>query len=1442
MPDQIGNINVPSVSPSGTFPLDVPFGFSTVVEPKIVTHQFGAGNTKREQRFYLGDGARRFQIDGEFTLAELESLRDFYELRKGSYQPFTFNLPLESGGTSAVTVRFDSEPIAWQKASSGTWFQISLTLVEVNTVSGVGPTYSVTRTSTRFPSSTLADSLLEQAQTVIPLVHIVPTKAGYPNNIFLSDRRCTVGGQLYLPRLVRWEGIQQTAVGLPGASAAGGQSDDVTLVFGNADRVMRQLADDVQLDHADLQFSLFFTATGEKLDLWAGEIVPGGWQSNVGPEFVIKASDRLSSPFMVFPDRVFSRTCSALFDDGVECPFSSEGALDTTHFPSADAGSCDRGYETPNGCLAHTMQKRYRGVAIVPQAVRFKDNSTGFAGFNRNQITSVSLVSDSIFGLAIPQIYTDIPMPVQALIAAGRDEGDFYEALGILGEGPLGQIASAKLDGQYSHTYPASKGRLIPGKDPADLNEPMSLDYNGNQTAGLGWRYVYLGNSTYLANFSAGIAFVVVRRTDQKGLQLTRLDEHSMEAVVAQGLAGWVWTAPGSRSSAVLTNPVWVAINAYLRSLGLKNADASTQEATFDVDAAVAAAAICDLRVDRLVDDTEGAPGGVILSASVNSGTGYSTGDQIAVSGGDNNALLTVISVDGSGTPTALEIDNPGTGYAAGTTSGSGGAGSGLSLTLTVSEADDGKETQFKFIGRIDQVRATRDWLNDILQNCLGFYTFFFGKLYIGIRENSSAIAAFTDGSMLWRSLSVEGHAPQFNRLRATFADPLQDPATQENQFLPNTATFQDDDYAQELGKGLRPIYRDADINLVGTANISQAARIVNTRGREEVGGVNATERKAARRVSFRTTIMAADCFPGAIISITDAEIPGGSGEFRIESWKLNSDYSVEITARSTTDAMYNLVMGPKPADVLPGPVPPELFPQAVQPRWFPDEIAPNSADAVYDENDLIFDLGQLYEVQGDGGIHAALQVIGKLPVNRFVEDMLPPVIKSQSQASTGGSLDGEESYWACVAFRASSGEFSPPSNIRHFRFHGSANTCQFTLSDIVWPPTAGVGGYVLFVGRADRLMCAQLEETPSALPDSITFSGPLKRATYGPPSTKYRKVRAKAKLVEHGGVLGLPIDALLGNNQIKCYRAIDVAGIDDWAGRKVLAIGRQQGFCPFEAYACTAFDPATGIFTLDRATTGLVVGDVIVVCMQGYDNSSDPRVFADDGLSNAANYDKASLTPTPHSGLKPDFEVGLFARIIAGTGRDQPPAKIIANTPTSYLFDSDLVMGIDSILIIEAAPWQYAAESSPVSNGDKDKDVTIEIQTTNFLQKTMLVGGFIVNDLDQESLDNEAPVRMIYVFGAGLRVIFISADTELGAYDQQVNVDSSAGPVLVLLPRAALMIGRRIVIFKISDDDNLVTIATQTVNGVQETIDGETQWTLSSKFDEPLEIVGNLA
>jgi hypothetical protein len=56
------------------------------------------------------------------------------------------------------------------------------------------------------------------------------------------------------------------------------------------------------------------------------------------------------------------------------------------------------------------------------------------------------------------------------------------------------------------------------------------------------------------------------------------------------------------------------------------------------------------------------------------------------------------------------------------------------------------------------------------------------------------------------------------------------------------------------------------------------------------------------------------------VCSMTHEDMPGGTGEFRITSWRLNSDYSIDVQGVTTTDSMYNLVNGPKPADVTPFP------------------------------------------------------------------------------------------------------------------------------------------------------------------------------------------------------------------------------------------------------------------------------------------------------------------------------------------------------------------------------------------------------------------------------------------------------------------------------------------------------------------------------------------
>ena len=369
MPDQIGNITVPDIAASGTFPIIPEYPYGRANHPDVAIHQFGTGNAKIEQRFLLGTGARRFTVRRTWMNdTQRISLRNFWESKYGPLGAFTYNAPNDDGnGTTATTCRFANEPLSWQMVAD--WVcSVGVTLVEIP--SG-NPTYTLNSTVTRFPSGGLQTALLSQVQQVIPLIKIQPLQAGYPA-IYLSDRRCTVGGQLYQARLIDFDGISQ---------GMGNESDDAAFTFGNADRVMRDLANDVDLYRAAIAFSLFHVGQGVKLDLWKGDIV--NWSLDAGPEFKITASDGLYELNLPYPTRKISRTCWKAFNSQA-CPYAGHGALDLVHFPTADASKCDKNYDTPNGCLAHGMKKYYGAILAEPQGVRIKDNSTGVWGFGRS--------------------------------------------------------------------------------------------------------------------------------------------------------------------------------------------------------------------------------------------------------------------------------------------------------------------------------------------------------------------------------------------------------------------------------------------------------------------------------------------------------------------------------------------------------------------------------------------------------------------------------------------------------------------------------------------------------------------------------------------------------------------------------------------------------------------------------------------------------------------------------------------------------------------------------------------------------------------------------------------------------------------------------------------------------------------------------------------------
>lgn len=567
MPDFLGAISVPENPASGSWPLPVEYGTVRVLAPKVLVHTFGASNEKVEQRYYVGAALRSFRLAyPRLTVQQLETLKAFWAARKGGVQPFSFTYPLEAGGTETLTVRFAGDSLGWSHGVA-TSVSLQVELIEVPTVA---PAYAIDRTLDRFPDAGLSTDLLRQDQEIIPLVWIRPKLSSgetYPDNIFLSDRRCTVGGQLYQARILDWSGISQ---------AIGGENDRAQFVLGNADGVLEDLASDIDLQDATIRFSLYHVASEAKLDLWQGEI--GEFDvSEDGAKFTITGSDTAGALNEFCPQRVVERQCGKNFNDGTNCPFATAGTGSFT--------TCEKSWED---CDARGMTNYFGGVVVMPQGVNQVDKS-GLGKLSRRSYTSTSQVNDSAYGQVLKHIYTDAPLPVDCVLASGREEGDFYAALGIVGEGPLSAYdadgAQHRLDGQPPHgPLPLGLRRSL-GQDPAANNAP---DPNSDKFS--------LGQGTpqtYDVFKAAGVAFLDIRRTDAKGQQLSKIADHSMVASVSGGLGGWHWPSVGTRAWAQpLTNPIWIGVNEWLRTKQVFAGSQAQQEATFDVQEAIEAAAI----------------------------------------------------------------------------------------------------------------------------------------------------------------------------------------------------------------------------------------------------------------------------------------------------------------------------------------------------------------------------------------------------------------------------------------------------------------------------------------------------------------------------------------------------------------------------------------------------------------------------------------------------------------------------------------------------------------------------------------------------------------------------------------------------------------------------------------------------------------------------------
>lgn len=1320
--DFLGPILVPEPPLISPFPLHTDFGGGADLAPAVSIHSFDQPGLKTEQRFVLGNGVRRFRFQKDhLSCSEYDNLKAHWIQAQGTYAQFPYT-HYNPTGPITVTVRYENPVLDFNHLVGLLTGDPGITLLEVPTTF---PTYTSLRTLTRFPDSAFDTALSAQEQHIIPLIAI-QDRAGATTPMYLSDRRLTLDGKLYLPRLASWGGIAQSL---------GEASDSAQFIFGNADGVFTQLVNQISLYRALVQFALYHVESRVLVKLWAGYALP--WSFDTEGHFQLGASDGVFELGLAYPTRMITRTCWKVYK-GRFCP--SVSALTT----------CPKDFDS---CVVRGVPKSFGGVVVPAQAIQVQDNSTGTWGWGRSQLTSVTVSADTVYQRPVQEVYTNKDMLVACDVAAGRDESEFYSALGLVSDGPLGgystDLIKHKLDDQPPHDPLRNGGwRGIVGNDPAGDSDYFGLDQapwvqhirgwiptmvdlpaTGNQD-GDGWitadtvhLYVYYGGyftDNGRLTYAGGLAFAEIRRTDEAGLQLSKLTDRKMSVTVSGGVGGWTWTAPGARVwTPKLANCIWVAVNVFLRAIGLRvdssngnRVTAAQMEAFFDVTQAIAMAQICGRMVNKLV-------------------------------------------------------------------------GAGM-------------EEQFPFCGILKERKPLKDWLQEILNCCLGYYAFVNGKLWFGIRENSGATNAFTRANVIFKSLQTTPIEPQFNYLIGEFGD-------EEFDFSLNNVTVYDIDQASFAGTVESPQFNSSTISLVGVSNKSQAARIISTRLREEVGGVGPTEQMNARSLRFRTTILGLKTMVGDIISLDHSVLPGNHlAEGRVQKWTLNPDYSIDIEATPTTDAMYDLTFGPKPVDVTATPVPPETLPSITGLTWMPNEVSPVLGDPLFtDILERTFDLWQDYKVARDGTWEATIYVAGEMCINTFAPGRQPRILAAVLAA--GGTLAGPQTVYLGITQRMEP-SYQPltPSNLAGLWIPAGVTGRKVKLTVSASPDSDQP--WDLWVGNDRRTIA--LQSSSMNVQPTVDFTGPIHRMTEGMPEASARKVAIAAKRIWHSGVAGVSVTGVTAPNKIQSNDFI--GSTDNWLGPPARILSAladfSDGSAPLWNFTVTDFDSVSGTFT------------VTPNCVRTHpDSSPDPEnsvqegdvlIVRSTGISHSANtigdplwHNFVATNQFGVAGLRPDEEKGRIARIMFGTGRGQW-RYITGNTSTVITVSPnwDTQPDATSVVIVEDPDWSYQTETSDLDVLTEGARVEIKMRVTNLRNLTALVAGFIVDDRDNYSSEEVAPMREIFVYGGppGVRVVgpqTIDPATSLAwtivAADQTIRVDTSTNDVTVQLLPVATYEGR---------------------------------------------------
>jgi hypothetical protein len=609
----------------------------------------------------------------------------------------------------------------------------------------------------------------------------------------------------------------------------------------------------------------------------------------------------------------------------------------------------------------------------------------------------------------------------------------------------------------------------------------------------------------------------------------------------------------------------------------------------------------------------------------------------------------------------------------------------------------------------------------------------------------------------------------------------------------------------------------ESSIEAIGIAGYGQAHAVSQTFLAEQLRGNHRGDTKGTEAYEWQTTAKGIRLNAGDIVLVVCDEL-GMDGGTLVRLTKVSYSSNGELVTLQGTfhrDTWYVDGYSPSTDPTFMNGQRNKLVRPALP--WGPYEeqtraASPAIDSKLYDPTEWTFKLEPRVGELGDGAAGLVLRITGKKPVNTFSTSPAPLLKPQGSSATTGGTIrGGSRRYYVHICGTDSDGRRTAPSNPAHIDITTAGNAHTVTVQVVSWGE--GSTGYVAFIGLNPN----DMNEVASAAgtPATITLTE-YPSNTRNMPDSEFDSAAAIARVAEHAGVWGQEVDAV-GAGFIQILEAGWTA--DEWQGRDVMLVWKADGSpLPVRVYRVTSND-ADKLYLNPDPQEELVQGDVVVMMSTP---TVSGRTLSDSKWVNSLSGEGA--------GLEPGEEAGRAVLFVSGPG-DGAEYPIESNDATSITVarDFDVQPTSESRYIIVRATPQAEQRTGSIDNADPAAVLQLDLPVENLRRNTVYVQALMVDGGGNRSVAALSPGRVIYLpgeysnFRAKARTI--TADATLSDSDQVVDVDSSAGDVVLTFQTAAKLHEKSVRVRKISDDANTITVQGAGSDGIPGATTITSQW-----------------